>query len=66
MDASSMGAAAAMQALKRFTGSSSAGAKPQGSSFQSGLIGMAMSEATKLFDSSGGAASGTKQDAVNC
>lgn len=26
---------------------------------------MAMAEATKLFDSSGGAASGNKQDAVN-
>ena len=28
-------------------------------------IGMAMSEASKLFDQSGGAAGGSKQDAVN-
>lgn len=32
---------------------------------QSQLIGMAMSEAGKLFDSQGGASSGTKQDAMN-
>lgn len=32
---------------------------------QSKLIGMAMSEASNLFDSSGGAASGNKQDVIN-
>lgn len=32
---------------------------------QSKLIGLAMAEASKLFDSKGGAASGNKQDAVN-
>lgn len=29
------------------------------------LVGMAMAEASKLFDQSGGASSGNKQDAVN-
>lgn len=29
------------------------------------IIGMAISEAAKMFDQSGGAASGNKQDAVN-
>jgi len=32
---------------------------------KSKLIGKAMAEASKLFDKSGGAASGNKQDAVN-
>jgi len=58
LDASSMGSAAALQALKSFTSGG-------GSGSQSALIGAAMSEAAKLFASSGGAASGTQQDAVN-
>jgi len=60
LGASSMGAAAAMQAMKMFT---SGGGGGSGSS--SDLISFAMAEASKLFDSSGGAASGNKQDAVN-
>ncbi|KAM0753178.1 hypothetical protein T439DRAFT_323811 [Meredithblackwellia eburnea MCA 4105] len=64
LGASSMGAAAAMQAFKSFT-SGSSGSDTSGGSFQSKLIGQAMSEAAKLFDQSGGAASGSKQDAVN-
>lgn len=58
LSASSLGSAAALQALKTFTGGSGGGS-------QSALVGMAMSEASKLFDQSGGAASGGKQDAVN-
>ncbi|KAF7979423.1 hypothetical protein HWV62_42554 [Athelia sp. TMB] len=64
LSASSMGSAAAMQALKHFTsGGSSGGASGGGG--QSALIAMAMSEAGKLFDQSGGAASGSKQDAIS-
>jgi hypothetical protein len=55
-----MGSAAALQVLKKFTSGGSGG----GSS-QSELISMAMAEASKLFDKSGGASSGDKQDAVN-
>ncbi|GAA5986346.1 hypothetical protein JCM10908_003713 [Rhodotorula pacifica] len=64
LGAKSMGAAAAMQALKKFTqggGSVSSG----GGNQQSALIGQAMSEAAKLFNQSGGAANGGKQDVVN-
>ncbi|KAK1236138.1 Chitinase 2 [Marasmius sp. AFHP31] len=71
MDARSMGAAAALQALKQFSGGSS-GSTGSGSSGSSGgsgsqsqLISMAMAEASKLFDKSGGAKQGDKQDAVN-
>ena len=64
MDASSLGAAAAMQAFKHFT--SSGGSSHGGSGNpQSQLVGMAMAEASKLFDQSGGASKGNKQDAVN-
>ncbi|KAI0749164.1 hypothetical protein BC629DRAFT_1297777 [Irpex lacteus] len=63
MSASSMGSAAAMQVLKKFTGGGSSGGSGGGS--QSQLISLAMAEATKLFDSAGGASSGNKQDAVN-
>lgn len=55
-----MGSAAALQILKKFTG----GGNDTGKS-QTDLISLAMAEATKLFDKSGGAASGNKQDAVN-
>ncbi|KAF8349662.1 hypothetical protein F5887DRAFT_1069938 [Amanita rubescens] len=64
MSAGNLGAAAAMQALKNFTsggGASSGG----GGSNHSQLISMAMAEAAKMFDKSGGTASGNKQDAVN-
>ncbi|KAI0068142.1 hypothetical protein BV25DRAFT_1867189 [Artomyces pyxidatus] len=58
LDASSMGSAAALQVLQKFTSGGGGGSQSQ-------LISMAMAEATKLFDASGGAASGSKQDAVN-
>ncbi|KAF9270580.1 beta-flanking protein [Marasmius fiardii PR-910] len=63
LSANSLGAAAAMQTLKQFTSGSGAGASSGGS--QSQLISLAMAEASKLFDKSGGSASGNKQDAVN-
>ncbi|KAG7099583.1 hypothetical protein E1B28_001413 [Marasmius oreades] len=63
MSANSIGAAAALQSLKQFTSGSGAGASSGGS--QSQLISLAMAEASKLFDKSGGPASGNKQDAVN-
>lgn len=46
--------------MKKFTSGGSGGS---GSS--SDLISFAMQEASKLFDSAGGASSGNKQDAVN-
>ena len=51
-----------MQALKKFTGGSDSGG---GGGSKSELISLAMAEASKLFDKSGGAASGNKQDVVN-
>jgi len=57
MPASSLGSAAALQVLKSFSGG--------GGGSQSQLIGMAMSEASNLFESAGGGSSGSKQDAVN-
>jgi len=66
MSANSMGTAAAMQAMKMFTqGQGNTPAEQTGGNMQSKMIGMAMSEAAKLFDQSGGAAAGNKQDAVN-
>ncbi|WRT64782.1 uncharacterized protein IL334_001716 [Kwoniella shivajii] len=65
MSANAIGSAAAMQALKSFTsGQSGAASSSGGGDMQSKIIGMAMSEAAKLFDQSGGAAQGNKQDAV--
>jgi len=61
LSASGMGSAAALQALQKFT--SGGGSGGGGSSSQ--LISLAMAEATKLFDKSGGASSGSKQDVVN-
>ena len=49
------------QVLKQFT--SGGGGSGGGSHTQ--LISLAMAEASKLFDKSGGASSGNKQDAVN-
>ena len=63
LPASSLGAAAAMQAFKNFT-SGGGGGSSSGGNMQSKLIGMAMAEASKLFDSQG-AAGGNKQEAVN-
>ncbi|KAK0465620.1 uncharacterized protein EV420DRAFT_1637744 [Desarmillaria tabescens] len=62
LSANSLGSAAALQALKKFT---SGGSSSGGSGSQTELISLAMAEATKLFEKSGGAASGNKQDAVN-
>ncbi|KZT52518.1 hypothetical protein CALCODRAFT_551764 [Calocera cornea HHB12733] len=59
LDAGGIGGAAAMQILKQFTsGGGSGGSQTQ-------LISMAMSEASKLFDSAGGGSGGDKQTAVN-
>ncbi|EED13348.1 hypothetical protein TSTA_058360 [Talaromyces stipitatus ATCC 10500] len=56
-----LGAGAAMQALKAFTGGGAGGGG------QNQLIGLAMAEAEKLFDqqSANGNASGDKQSAIN-
>lgn len=68
MGSSSLGAAAAMEALKKFT---SGGAQPQqqstgsGGGMQAKLIAMAMAEASKLFDKNGGASGGNKQSVVS-
>ncbi|KOS18435.1 hypothetical protein ESCO_000532 [Escovopsis weberi] len=61
-DGSSLGTAAAMNVLKNFVGGGSS--QPQS---QSGFMGMAMSEASKLFDSKasqGKVQSGTTKDSV--
>jgi len=63
LNASSLGSAAALQVLQQFTSGKSSGGSSSGSSTD--LISLAMAEATKLFDKSGGTASGNKQDAVN-
>jgi len=60
LDSGSLGAAAAMQALKKFT-SGSSGTSQSGGTSQ--LISLAMGEASKLFESSGGSAN--KQDTIN-
>lgn len=70
VDANSMGAAAALQVLKQFTSSGSsssdkASKSSGGGNTQTQLISLAMAEATKMFDKSGGAKQGDKQDAVN-
>ncbi|KAF7436537.1 hypothetical protein PC9H_003370 [Pleurotus ostreatus] len=66
LSANLLGSAAAMQVLKNFVGGSEkAPQKESGGDSTSKLISMAMAEATKLFDKSGGTASGNKQDAVN-
>jgi hypothetical protein len=57
-----LGAGAAMEALKKFTGGSGGGSSSGGG--QNQLIGLAMSEAEKLFDQHGGS-SGDKQSAIN-
>jgi len=62
LPASSLGSAAALQALSKFTSGQGSGG---GGGSQSQLISMAMGEASKLFDQHGGSSSGGKQDAVN-
>jgi len=59
VNASSMGSAAALQVLKKFSGGGGGG------NSQSDMISLAMAEASKLFDKSGGPSSGSKQDVVN-
>ncbi|KAH9081696.1 hypothetical protein EDB83DRAFT_2334293 [Lactarius deliciosus] len=63
LPASSLGSAAALEVLKKFT--SGNGGKSGSGNSQTQLISMAMAEASKLFDQSGGGGSGKKQDAVN-
>ncbi|KAG8910754.1 hypothetical protein FRC01_006149 [Tulasnella sp. 417] len=67
LDASSMGSAAAMQAFKLFTsgGSSSSSSSSSAGNSQSKLLSLAMGEAVKLFNNSGGPSTGGKQDVVN-
>jgi len=62
LPASALGSAAALQALKSFTSGGSSSSS--GGNSQSKLVGLAMAEASKLFDSNG-ASGGSKQDAVN-
>ncbi|KAH9065786.1 hypothetical protein EDB87DRAFT_888405 [Lactarius vividus] len=63
LPASSLGSAAALEVLKKFA--SGNGGKSGSGNSQTQLISMAMAEASKLFDKSGGGSSGKKQDAVN-
>ena len=65
LDAKSMGTAAALQAFKQFSQGGGSNEPKHNEDGKSKLIGMAMAQAAKLFDSSGGASSGQKQDAVN-
>lgn len=53
------------QVLKQFTSGGTEKSSSDKGSSQTQLISLAMAEASKLFDKSGGAASGNKQDAVN-
>ncbi|EGO31282.1 beta-flanking protein [Serpula lacrymans var. lacrymans S7.9] len=62
LSAGSMGGAAAMQILQKFT---SGGGSSGGGGSKTELISMAMAEASKLFDKSGGGSGGSKQDAIN-
>ncbi|RJE26932.1 hypothetical protein PHISCL_00739 [Aspergillus sclerotialis] len=65
-DSDSLGAGAAMQALKHFT-SGGSGGSDSGGLDKNKLIGMAMAQAGKLWDEKNGAgkASGDKQSAIN-
>ncbi|KAK4565257.1 hypothetical protein LTR86_003874 [Recurvomyces mirabilis] len=67
-----MGSAAAMQALKMFSGGSGGGSQQQGGQQGGGgqnqFVGMAMAQASKLFDqqhAQGNVQSGNKNDAVS-
>ena len=53
----------ALQVMKNFTGGGKHDSKKPNSSTD--LLSLAMAEASKLFDKSGGSSSGNKQDAVN-
>lgn len=66
LDANSMGAAAAIQAFKSFaSGTGGAGQEQGQQSMISKLIGMALAEASKLFNKAGGAQGGSEQDVLN-
>ncbi|XP_006454075.1 beta-fg-like protein [Agaricus bisporus var. bisporus H97] len=62
-----LGSAAALNVIKKFAGESGSSGygTGHGGNTQSQLISMAMTEAVKLFDQSGGQVLGNKQDAVN-
>ncbi|OCL02062.1 hypothetical protein AOQ84DRAFT_305445, partial [Glonium stellatum] len=64
-----MGAAAAMQALKMFTGGQGGGQGGGGGGAQNQFVGMAMAQASKLFDQQSAQGnthpSATKQDAIS-
>ncbi|CAI7672328.1 unnamed protein product [Penicillium bialowiezense] len=67
-DSNTVGAGAAMQALKMFTGGGSGGSSSDGGMDKNKLIGLAMAQAGKLWDEkqgSGANVSGDKQSAVN-
>ncbi|SCZ99032.1 BZ3500_MvSof-1268-A1-R1_Chr7-1g09363 [Microbotryum saponariae] len=68
MSTNGLGAAAALQAMKKFTSGNQGQQQSQssgGGGFQAQLISQAMAEASKLFDQNGGTGDGgSKQDAV--
>ncbi|SCV70799.1 BQ2448_3561 [Microbotryum intermedium] len=66
MSTNGLGAAAALQAMKKFTsGNEGQQQSSGGGGFQAQLISQAMAEASKLFDQNGGTGDGgSKQDAV--
>lgn len=57
-----MGAAAAMQAFKMFSGGGGGGGGS--GDMKTKLLSMAMAQASQLFDAQGGGAGGSKQEAV--
>ncbi|KAL2885784.1 beta-flanking protein [Ceratocystis lukuohia] len=62
-----LGAAAAMQAIKMFNSGSGSGSSSSGSGGQAALLGLAMSEGSKLFDNAqaeGKVAKGTTKESV--
>ncbi|KAI5800497.1 hypothetical protein FPQ18DRAFT_252594 [Pyronema domesticum] len=63
-DSRSLGQAAALQALKHFTGGSSSNQQSAGKD-QNAFIGLAMAEAVKLFDNQSSKGNVTKQDVVS-
>lgn len=67
LDARSIGAAAAIQAYNQFLIHGGPPSRPSNIHLdsQSQVIGMAMAEAVRLFDSTAGGTAGSQQDAVN-
>ncbi|KAJ5999887.1 hypothetical protein N7481_000296 [Penicillium waksmanii] len=66
-DSGTVGAGAAMQALKMFTGGGGSGGGSDGGMDKNKLMGLAMAQASKLWDekNASGNVSGDKQSAVN-